>query len=207
MRKTFKFSKFLVYILTLCFLSGGFFSFGYADDLDSELEDYRDEMQRLVKDLKGKYKDGQNKLDAVDAAKMATKSLENVSHIEIKNEFLNKSKKIPALHDFLVKFPSILEFFARFLKDKDALPTLASILNNKTKLIIFVLCNFGTIILGMIMKRFSRRKIGFFASIRSMLFRVMILYSVRISIIIFFYGKELYPTWKIFEDIFINPLL
>lgn len=94
--------------------------------------------------------------------------------------------------------PSLIPNVAKILQDPQALPDAALIVDNRAKLVRFVLLNLALFVLSFVGKRKIRKmklsqfKKSFFQSVRWLSFM-----SLRIIVLLVFYGENLAPMWKI----------
>lgn len=101
-------------------------------------------------------------------------------------------------HEYVVNYPTFALYIVRLIKDKDALPTAAKILEDQQKIIRFVAVMVSTFIFGFMLKRFFRKEgRTIMQAILAWFVRFLIMLSVRLYIVYLFYDVELGPLFKI----------
>ena len=179
------------------------------EDEEEELEAMNEGLQKSVKAIQEMVGDGgkidpskmdMSKLLNDDLIKQMNKHYKDQNEEEIQKGFEDMLKQ---QHGFdLSKYPKVSLFFARILKDQDAMPSLFKIIKNREKLMYFGFAMLGTIILGFLIKRaFRKLDSSIFRDIKLFFMRVFLLLGARIFILISFFGTELRPTWNIFKSV------
>ena len=102
------------------------------------------------------------------------------------------------------KYPKVLEFFIRLLKDHSALPSMAKIMDDRRKLIIFFICNIVVFVVGFIWKRSNRNveKTYFERVIIDRIKYSLAFWGVRIGLVVYFFHQELTPFGQLFKNHF-----
>ncbi len=96
-------------------------------------------------------------------------------------------------------------FFVKALRDDHALPAFASILDDRTKLLIFFLVNIFIFIFNLFYRRYQNIKnaqFGFFTYLITWVKRALMIISLRFVLLVLFFGTQLYPLFKIGLDSF-----
>lgn len=91
-------------------------------------------------------------------------------------------------------FPKLLDLGVNLLQDPTALPALFSIAKDRKKLLIFLGINILIFIFSKIVKRMKKKQSAFA--------RWLLFASLRFSVLIFFFHKELYPTFLVVKRTF-----
>ena len=104
------------------------------------------------------------------------------------------------------KFPKVLEFFILLLKDQAVLPSMAQMMDDRRKLIIFFICNIVVFVVGFIWKRANRNaeKTYFERAIIDRIKYSFVFWGVRIGLVVFFFHQELTPFGRLFKDHFLS---
>lgn len=99
---------------------------------------------------------------------------------------------------YIERYPKLTLFAVRLIKEPEALPSLAKIVDDQDKLIRFGGIMLLTILVGFLLKRLMKKEgrsvleaLGFW------FFRFLIMTSLRFGILIYFYGKEIEPTFSV----------
>lgn len=146
-------------------------------------------------------KAGQKGLETMAA--LALKGFQDLSPTELRTQL--ESRMAGTLFEPIIKtFPKIMNFLVMILQDKTALPTLFTIPKDRKKLIIFAVLNLVLFIFGKLLKRAQgpkkgvgntkKLKIQHKPSSFSGLKRWLLLFSLRMGLLAYFYGTEIYPT-------------
>ncbi len=159
-------------------------------------------------------KDGQkskgNLLNGGTRAKISTMLIpfQSIPEDTIKKNLITNLKE-GWVKGFLEKSPRVQSFLAKLLKSKEALPDLASILDDKKRLYTFAIVNIIFFIILKIRKMISNRRKNnyrdpsgsFLAGLVTWFLGFFLVQALRIGIFIFFFHKEAGPTWKIFRQV------
>lgn len=128
--------------------------------------------------------------------------LQKISEKELINQ-LNDNSKNSYLGPVLQKFPILAVFMVRMIRDQQALPNLAKILENRDRLIHFAYWMLGSFVLGVIITfLFKRSGSGIIESMLNYILRFALMFSIRIFIIYYFFAAELAPSVKVFTKTF-----
>lgn len=119
-------------------------------------------------------------------------------------KLLKENTKESQFGPYLDKFPKLTLFSIKLIKDKEAIPSAVKIAEDKDKLIWFGGVMISTFLLGFLLERMMRKEgRSVLGSIGLYFLRVLILTGVRFAIIGYFYGKELTPAMKVFNETFL----
>ncbi len=137
------------------------------------------------------------KMKHSDALRVALAPLQKMSENQLVT-ILKENTKGGSAEVYVERFPKLSVFVVRLIKDAEALPMLAKILDDQDKLIRFGGIMLLTVLFGFFLKRFMKKEgrsileaIGFW------FFRFLIMTSLRFGILIYFYGKEIEPTFSV----------
>lgn len=134
------------------------------------------------------------KIKYSEAMKIALAPLQKMSEAELLH-LLHENTKGSNSQVYVERFPKMAIFAVRLIKDPVALPELARILEDQEKLIRFGAIMITTILVGMLLKRLmSRKGRSILKSIGYWFVRFLVMTSLRLGILTFFYGKEITPT-------------
>lgn len=141
--------------------------------------------------------------DLSTSVRMALEPLQKLSEADLLKR-LDDGTKGSAMRPYFQQFPSISLLSVRLIKDKESLPSLVKIVENKDRLIYFVGALLCTVIFGFWLKG-TMHKEGrpFLLSAALFLVRLSILLCVRITLINYFFGQEIAPALKVFNQTFI----
>ena len=124
-----------------------------------------------------------------------------MTEVELKSTLLLNTEKT-VFHSLFASSPRSLLFVTRILRDNDALPSLACILKDQTKILIFIGVNIAIMFVGWGVKRYQYSiKRSFLESVQLWFFRFLLIMGMRIGVLIFFYHEELSPLWRIFLSV------
>jgi hypothetical protein len=198
MPKTFFFS----FAITAIFFLGAF-NLEAQDsselELERELEQQNRDLQQKVKQLEALSASDKLKASGTDQYKLVTLEektraflapFKAINDRDIKKSLKTFKKETPQMR-FLPLEGKMIDRSIKVLKDPEALPKLASIIDQKKKLIYFLVFIVGTFIFGGIMKSMQKSKIiTFFDGVKYFVVRVVVLYVIRVAGIVYFFHKE-----------------
>jgi hypothetical protein len=133
--------------------------------------------------------------------------LEKVSEEQLKNN-LTKNLKNGVIKRFIDGHDNFKNFLVKIIKSKKALPQIALILDNKSRLYTYIFINIAIFILmkfkSMVTKRRNKanryyRK-NFSDGVIAKLIIVLLTLAFRVGIFVFFFHKEAAPAWDIFRQ-------
>lgn len=132
-----------------------------------------------------------------EAIKVTLAPLQKMSEAELM-KVLKENTKGSKAEVYVDQFPKLAVFAVRLIKDPEALPMLTKILDNKDQLIRFSGIMIGTILIAFFLKRLMRREGQSVLKTLCLWFlRFIIMTSLRISILYYFYSAEITPTFNI----------
>lgn len=117
---------------------------------------------------------------------------------------LKEQSQNSKLQNFFEEHPKINLFRAHAMKDKEALPELASILDQRQRLIQYSVVMLATLLLGFIIKRFLHKKDQPLAVYLALVFaRIFFVLLIRLGITIGFFGHQLRPMFNLIVQHFL----
>ena len=175
------------------------------DDLEKDLDNYVKESQDMLKQLTGTTGSQEEQVglwanpDIV--VRNATKVFrEMMTEADVYQMLEEKVKSSP--FSFVLPYGSFLiEFATKLLRSPDALPRLMGVIKDRSRLLIYVLCNLGTIVLGFFLKRLMKTQESASVALKRFFGRIIILYAIRIGLFVYFFSYEASPAWNIFLDV------
>lgn len=214
MHKKYSLLIFVIYILGLL-CSPNVYSQPRGEVLEEvaqELEEAQENSKKLLEDV-GSLQDqfGKQKQKTAITKEQMDKSVDillahyaSMSEKEVSDEIIqNMDSK--TLKNILIKFPKLNLFLARILKDKEAVKKIFALSSKTEELKKAGLWFLGTIFLGFILnKLLFRINQSLFSKLRSVFIRFVVLWSARITIIVYYYGENLAPAFKIFKKTFLS---
>lgn len=198
-------------------------------ELQESLDDFQDKSEEVVQKLEGMIgkedmaklqkamaegdqakineitakvatKIGKGKGAAAGMQKMADSALaqfRDMDPVELKTQL--QSQINGTLFAPIIKtFPKVLDFVVNLFRDREALPQLFTIPADRTKLYIFAALNIMIMIFSWILKK-KNKESGFISGLK----RWMVMFSMRIILLVAFYGKEFAPGARVFRDTFL----
>lgn len=136
------------------------------------------------------------------SVKMALEPLQSLSEEELIKR-LKEGIKEPQLKAQVEKYPKILIYAVKLVKDKDAVPSLVKIVEDRSRLIQFGSVMLFTIIFGFFLKKlFNREDRSFIGIVGFFLLRTFLLLALRIYVINYFFSTELAPALRILKTLF-----
>lgn len=142
------------------------------------------------------------KMKYSDALRVALEPLQKMSEKELV-KLLRDNTKGSKTEMYLDRFPKFAVFTVRLIKDKDALPNIAKILDDQERLINFVGVLLFTTLIAFFLKRLMKREGRSIAKALSLWFlRFLIVSFLRFWILYSFYSTELTPTLNIASKTF-----
>lgn len=108
----------------------------------------------------------------------------------------------PKVKLFLKKNPKVLLFYARMVKDKEAMPKLSQILRMKNELMSFSIFLIITFFVGWAWKRMDKRSsLGVIQYLFRFFLRFSILFGLRIMVFYVLFKEQISPTFKILLEL------
>lgn len=137
-----------------------------------------------------------------NSVRLALEPLQSLSEDELLKRLKEATKDSPA-RPYLDSNPKISLVTVRLIKDKESIPTLVKIVEDKQRLIYFASAMLFSILFGFFLKKIMHREgRSFLAACFYFLVRVHIMFALRIGIIYYFYSEEFTPAAKVFKETF-----
>lgn len=164
-----------------------------------ELEASHDEMvsafnsigKKKKLDLKGK------KPKYSEIVKATLIPLQKLSEAELV-AMLKENTRGSSAAQYVDRFPKIMLLAVQLIKDPEALPGMAKVLDDQDKLIHYSGLMIATLLVGFLLKRFMAKEgRTIFVSISLWFIRFLIMSGLRIAVTVFFFGEELTPAFKV----------
>ncbi len=165
---------------------------------DPELEKAYKKAQNVLGGMGkgGKKKDLKN-IKYSEAIREALRPLQQLSESELMATLKENTKETKAA-EYIARFPQIMLLAVRLIKDPEAIPALARILDDQDKLIRFGGVMIATILFGFFLRRLMAREGRSIPKALTFWFlRFLIMAGLRLGLILFFYGNELTPALRI----------
>jgi hypothetical protein len=109
---------------------------------------------------------------------------------------------------YIDRFPKLAVFAVRLIKDKEALPSLAKIIDDQDRLIHFSGIMLATILIAFFLKRLMKKEGRSIAKAFGLWFlRFLIISSLRIGILFYFFSVEVGPTLNIASKTFFKSMI
>ena len=138
-----------------------------------------------------------------NSVRLALEPLQKLSEKELLKR-LDESTKESAARPYMEQFPNITIFAVRLIKDKESIPSMVKILEDRDRLIWFAGIMLSTILLGIILKRIMHREGRSFLKAALYFFiRMYIMFAIRVAIVYYFYSVEFAPAAKVFKATFV----
>ncbi|MBT7609923.1 MAG: hypothetical protein HN576_09210 [Bacteriovoracaceae bacterium] len=133
--------------------------------------------------------------------------LQNVTEANLKKNLTVKLNE-GRVKRFIENSDKFQNFLVKLLKSEKALPHFVLIIDQKNRLYIYLLVNIVLFVFMRLITMISNRnaakkkfyKKSFFSSFFSWWFKVFAMLGLRIGIFIYFFHKEVEPTWIIFQN-------
>jgi hypothetical protein len=203
-----------------------------SEDLENVINDYRKNNSKVIEALNEANADGKvshaealkimemqtgekglatngpkGKLDPqemikrmIPAIKLINQRFGSVSYEAARTEIETNISQTPAKGIFKA-MPKGVDFITKLVRDDKALIASTGIFTDKKKLYNFLIINVVIFIFGFFILRKSRDA-SFFEKVTKWFIKKTLLTSVRLGVLIYFFGTELGPTWNIFQDTF-----
>lgn len=139
-----------------------------------------------------------------NSVRLALSEVQKLSEPELLKRF-DEATKESAARPYIEEFPNITIFAVRLIKDKESIPAIATILEDKDKLVWFAGTMIFTIVIGFLLKRFMHREgRSFIRAVFYFFLRMYIMLAIRIGVVYYFYSNEFTPAAKVFKATFID---
>lgn len=137
------------------------------------------------------------KIKYSQAMKIALEPLQKMTEKEL-IKLLYENTSGSGVRQYIDQYPKIAVFTVRLIKSRDALPNLARILDDEDKVIRFIGIMISTILFAFFLKRLMKRQGRTILQAVSFWFlRFMIISSLRLAVILYFFSEEISPTFNI----------
>ncbi|MDD4976862.1 MAG: hypothetical protein PHY93_21085, partial [Bacteriovorax sp.] len=137
-----------------------------------------------------------------EALKVTLGPLQKMSERELV-QLLRDNTKGSSAEDYINRFPKLVVFTVRLIKDKEAIPSMARIIDDQDRLISFTGIMLTTILLAFLLKRFMKEEGRSIANALGFWFlRFLIISSLRFAIVLYFFSAELKPMIRIASKTF-----
>ena len=139
-----------------------------------------------------------------NSVRLALSEVQKLSEAELMKRFDEATKDSP-MRPYMEQFPNVTLFSVRLIKDKESIPSIVKIVEDKDKLIWFTGVMIFTIVIGFLLKRFMHKEgRSFIRAFFYFFLRMYIMLALRIGIIYYFYHVEFTPAAKVFKATFID---
>jgi len=180
------------------------------DSSKSDNEEMESEIEALANTKKVEFGKPQKKVEMPskddklsNSIRIALGPLQSLSDKELEARFIEASKQ-SKFYPYIEKFPKSIVFGARLIKDKEAIPSLVQIVEDKKRLITCGAILILSIFVGLTLKKlFHSDKRSFLGVIFFFLLRVYLMLFLRIGIIYYYFSNELKPTVEVFKKVFL----
>ncbi len=169
------------------------------------LEKAKEESIQRARQYQAKKEEELQKANAsyAESVRVALEPLQKLSEAELLKRLDEGTKESP-VRPYMDQFPNITLYAVRLIKDKESIPSVVKIVENKERLIQFGSVMLFTIIFGFILKRIMHREgRSFIKATFYFLIRVTFMMALRIGVVYYFYAKELTPAAKVFKKTFL----
>lgn len=140
---------------------------------------------------------GEEELSLKEQVALALSPLQNLDDRRL-TEFLNQAIHQSKISIISEKVPGFVDLLKRMIKSKDAIPGIVNISADKRKLIFFLGAILASLIISFVSKKFFYGKnSGCLGIIVGFVLHVLFMMAIRVGIIIYFFGEDLKPTFKI----------
>ncbi|MBC7427559.1 MAG: hypothetical protein H7336_03040 [Bacteriovorax sp.] len=181
---------------------------------DSDIEEMRpsedpmkngttNSLKKVKEDMNNRLKPentGPNEFSS--SVRLALEPMQRFSEKELLKR-LDESTKDSPMRPYMQQFPDISIFAVRLIKDKDSIPSVVKIMEDRDRLIRFAGVMLFTIVFGMILKKIMHKEgRSFIKAAIYFLLRAYLLFAIRIGVVYYFFSTELTPAAKIFKQTF-----
>ena len=140
--------------------------------------------------------------DLALSVKMALEPLQSMSEEELIKR-IKEGIKEPQMKAQVEKYPKFLIYTVKLIKDKEAVPSLVKIAEDRSRLIQFGSVMLFTIIFGFFLRKLFHREDRSFVGVIGFFFlRTFILLALRIYVINYIFSTELAPAIRILKTLF-----
>lgn len=169
----------------------------------TETQVSRDAFEEVIDTgLKSRKKPKVISSDFSNSVRLALEPLQKLSEKDLLKR-LDESTKDSAARPYMDQFPNITIFAVRLIKDKESIPSMAKIVEDRDRLIWFAGAMLSTILFGFILKRIMHREgRSFLKAVLYFFIRMYVVFAVRVAIVYYFFSVELTPAAKVFKATF-----
>lgn len=169
----------------------------------TELHTTRDALEEVIDTgLKSRHKPKVISSEISNSVRLALEPLQKLSEKELLKQ-LDDSTKDSSVRPYMNQFPNIMLFSVRLIKDKESIPSMAKILEDKDRLIWFAGVMLFTVVFGFILKKVMHREgRSFLKAVLYFFIRMYIVFAVRVAVVYYFFSVELTPAAKVFKATF-----
>lgn len=138
-----------------------------------------------------------------ESVRLVLQPLQILSEKELESLLLETSKN-SKLKPLFEKFPKTVTFSVGMIKNKDAIPSMVSVVEDKPRLLNFAVFMLATILVGLFLKKlFFNKDRSFLGLIFFFIIRIQLMFFLRVGIIYYFYSKEFTPASIVFKKVFL----
>lgn len=175
---------------------------------DSEIRDFEIEAGALnskisqIHKIKNEEKINPNE-KLSESVRLVLQPLQILSEKKLESLLLETSKT-SKLKPFFEKFPKAVTFSVGMIKNKEAIPSLVSVVEDKPRLLNFGVFMLATILVGLFLKKlFFSKDRSFLGLIFFFIIRIQLMLFLRVGIVYYFYSKEFTPASDVFKKVFL----
>lgn len=140
---------------------------------------------------------GQEELTVKEQVALALAPLQSLDDKRL-TEVINRAIDGSHLKIVAQKFPNFSELLKNIIKSEEAIPGIVNIAEDKQRLIYFAAAILTSFIIGFLSKRiFYGRHYGCVGTVVGFILHCIFMTAIRIGIVIYFFGQDLSPTFKI----------
>lgn len=145
-----------------------------------------------------------DKMKLSEAMAMAMAPLKKMSSEDMKSMVLEQARGLK-YYNLLVQYPKFLSVVIELIRDDRAVPQMVKVIEDKDRLKKFAAVMLCSILLGFVVARVISTKDRNLVKIFSLfIFRVILMMSVRIGIIYYFFSDELGPAFNVVTKVFFS---
>lgn len=168
---------------------------------DADYDKAREQAQNVLGDAfakaRGAKKQDLGKIKYSEAIRVTLAPLQKLSESELL-AMLKENTKGSSAAVYVEQFPHLMVFAVKLIKDTDAIPSMVKIVDDQDKLIRFGGLMIATILFGFFLKRLTAKEgRDVIPALGIWFMRFLIMLSLRIGLIILFYGNELTPAFNV----------
>lgn len=139
-----------------------------------------------------------------DSVRTALEPLQKLSEGELLKILKERTKDSP-VGRYYEQYPKVALYAVRLIRDKESIPSIVKIVENKERLIHFGSAMLCTIIFAFILKRIMHREgRSFLKAAFYFLVRFTVMSAIRVGVIYYFFNVELTPAAKVFKQTFMS---